>query len=224
MIPCYASWYMMLHSVNYPTLDMLCLIYDLWHRYTVFTPTLDMLHLIYDLWHRHLVFTPAHGIWHRYFSCYIWHRYLPCYIWHRYLPCYMWYVIPDTGTCHAIFDIWYPTLVLVMLHLSLDIRHRYLICHTWHLLLTPGIWYAFMWYKYLDLTSWLLTGHYHPDTCVLYDIFMTITVTGTWHDYYIITRYLVLLNSCTPELLYTWTPEIGRLLTLLLILYSCWPP
>ena len=32
-------------------------------------------------------------------------------------------------------------------------------------------------------------------------------------DYYIITIYLVLLNSYTPELLYTWTPEIGRLLT-----------
>jgi len=34
---------------------------------------------------------------------------------------------------------------------------------------------------------------------VLYGIFITITFTGTWHDYYIITRHLVLLNSCILE-------------------------
>jgi len=32
---------------------------------------------------------------------------------------------------------------------------------------------------------------------------MTITFTGTWHDYYIATGPSVLLNSCAPELLYT---------------------
>jgi len=31
----------------YPTLDMLCLIYGLWHRYSAFTPAPGMLHLIY---------------------------------------------------------------------------------------------------------------------------------------------------------------------------------
>ena len=34
---------------------------------------------------------------------------------------------------------------------------------------------------------------------VLYGIFMTITFTGTWHDCYIVTRHLVLLNPCTPD-------------------------
>jgi len=43
---------------------------------------------------------------------------------------------------------------------------------------------------------------------------MIVTFTGTWYDYYIITRHLVLLDFCTPELLCSWTPVIGRLLTL----------
>ena len=151
--------------------------------------TPGMLHQIYDFWHRHLVFTPAHDIWH---------RYLPCYIWHWYLPCYMWYVIPDTGTCHAICDMWYPTPVLVLLHLSLDIRYRYLICRTWLLLLIHGICYAFMWYKYLDLTSWLLTGHYHPWYLILWHI----------HDYHYYGDMTWLLYYYyqifgTPELLYS---------------------
>jgi len=133
-------------------------------------------YMIYDTGARYL---------HRYLTCYIWHM-IPdtgtCHAifdtWHptpvlamlclthdtrhRYLPCYICHMTPDTGTCHAIFDTWYPRPVLAMLYSTLDIRHWYLICHTWYLLLTPGIWYAFMWYKYLDLTSWLLTGHYHP--------------------------------------------------------------
>jgi len=84
------------------------------------------------------------------------HRYLPCYIWHmipdtgtchaifdtwysnRYLPCYIWPMIPDTGTCHAIFDTWYPTLVLAMLYLTYDTWHRYLPCYTWHMIYNIG--------------------------------------------------------------------------------------
>ena len=46
---------------------------------------------------------------------------------------------------------------------------------------------------------------------------MIITFTRTWHNYYIVTRHLVLLNSCTPELLNSCTSE------LLYPLYLC-PP
>ena len=134
----------------------------------------------------------------------------------------MLYLTRDIWHRHSLFtpvlsiytDTWHVTLDILFMTLALGIYTgtRYIdpgldLCHTWHLTLTPGIWYAFMWYKYLDLTSWLLTGHYHPDTYVLYDIFMTITVTGTWHDYYIISRYLVLLNSCTPVSLNPWNRE-----------------
>ena len=150
--------------------------------------------MLYLIPHRYLPLTPI-------LPCCIWHRYLSCYIW--YLPCYMWYVTPDTDTCHAIYDMWYPTPVLVLLHLSLDIRHWFLICHTWHLLLTHGIWYAFMWYKYLDLTLWLLTGHYH--TWYLWHI----------HGYHFYGDLIIILlpyiwYSWTPVLLYTWPPEIGE--------------
>ena len=136
-------------------------------------------------------------------------------IWHRHLTCYTWYMIYDTalgiytGTWYVILDFWCTVL---------DIRHQNLICHTWHLILTPGIWHAFMWYKYIDLTSWPLTGHYRP-----------------WYLYYMAYSWLSLLRGLDmiiillPDIWYLWTPvllytcEIGRLLTLLLILYSCWP-
>ena len=150
-------------------------------------------------WHRHLVFTPAHGILHRYLPCYIWHWYLPCYIWHRhlscyiwhrYLSCYIWHMIPDTGTWCVILD-------TCSLHPVYDMLSCGINTWTWHRDFWP------------DTTT--------PDTCVLYDIFMAITFTGTWLLYY----YHIF---GTPELLYTWTPEIRRLLTLLLMLYSCWSP
>jgi len=53
--------------------------------------------------------------------------------------------------------------------------------------------------------DWILL-HLTP---VSHYLFMIITFTGTWHDYYNAT-------ICTPELLYTWTPETERFL----ILYS----
>ena len=62
----------------------------------------------------------------------------------------------------------------------------YMIC--FHVVQIPG----------LDILT--LDRTLPPLIPVLYDIFMTITFTGTWHDYYIITRYLVLLNSCIPVL------------------------
>ena len=170
----------------------------IWHMMPI--PVLIMLYLTYGTWHRYL---PCH-IWYMIYDTDTCHAVVDA--WYITLILAMLYVTPDTDTCHAIYDMWYLTPVLVLLHLSLYIRHWFLICHTWHLLLTPGIWYAFMWYKYLDLTSWPLTGHYYP--WYLYDIFMIITVTGTWHDYYIIiTRYLVLLSSCTPVYLNPWNRE-----------------
>ena len=156
--------------------------------------------------------------------------------WHRYLPCYTWPVTSHTGTQYLH---WYTVFTL-----TCDMLHLIWYSWLWHLVFTPAlnIWTRHSRYDILDTCTWHMvydmfscgtnTWTWHldpwPDITplipVLYDIFMTITFTGTWHDYYIITRYLVLLNSCTPELLYTWTPKIGRILTLLLILYSCWPP
>jgi len=123
-------------------------------------------------------------------------------IWHRYLPCYTWHLIYDTGTCHAIFDTWYLTPVLAMLYLTHDIWHRYLPCCIWHMISDTGTWHVITWPDSVTL-DWILL-HLTP---VLHGIFKIITFTGTWHDYYIVTRHLVLLNSCTPELLY--------------LLYSC---
>ena len=140
-------------------------------------PIFAMLHLIYDLWHRHSVFTPAlsiyTGTW-----CLI---PVPRHLIFRHQ--YSIYVILDTWSWHPVYDACFH---VVQVH--------------W-----PDI-------VALDRTL-------PPLIPVLYNIFMTITFMGTWHDYYIITRYLVLLNSCILE-----PPEIGRLLTLLLILYSYWPP
>ena len=143
----------------------------------------------------------------------------------RHLTCYTWHVTSDTDTWHVILDIWfltpalgihtgtrYLTPIFTMLYLTYDTWHRYLPCYIWHLISDTGTCHAILdtWYITPVLDMLYLT----PDTCI------------TWHmhDYYIITRHLILLNSCTPELLYTWTPEIGRPLILLLILYSCWPP
>jgi len=154
---------MMLHSVFTPahsiylTLDMLYLIYDLWHRHSVFTPALDMLYLIP---------VPQHLIFR-----------------HQYLI----YVILDTCSWHPVYDM-----------LSCGTSTLTWQRDPWLDTITPDtwiIWYIHDYHFYGDL-AWLL---YYYQT-------------------------LVLLNSCTPELLYTWTPEIGRLLTLLLILYSCWAP
>ena len=90
----------------------------------------DNCHAILDTWH----LTPALGIYtstqylHRHLACYTWYMlYLTHDIWYRYLPCYNWPMISDTGTCHAILDTWYITLVLDMLYLTPDT------CITWHM-------------------------------------------------------------------------------------------
>jgi len=133
-----------------------------------------------------------------------------------------WHLISDTGTWYVILDTW---------SLVLDIWHRYLTCY--HLILIPDTWYMTLnnWHAITYLTcfhivlvhltwycdTWLDT--ITSETCItsyIHDYYFT----GTWHDHYIVIRHLVHLNSCAPELLYSWTPEKGRLL----ILYPCWSP
>jgi len=94
---------------------------------------------------------------------------------------------------HQIPDTWY---------LTLDTWYAitwYVTLYTWHAI----TWY---WYTWPDVVTpdWILLHL----TLVLYCLFMIIAFTGTWHDYYTATRHLVLL--------YSWTPETGRLM----ILYS----
>ena len=178
------------------------LLYSVFTLALVFTPTLsiytDTWHVILDIW----FMTLALGI-------YTGTQYL-----HRHLACYTWYMIYDTDTRylhrHSVFT---PTLG--MLHLIYDLWH-------WHSVFTPAldIWNLSHSTWYLDTS----TRYMSPDpdtrymTCfhvvqvhwldivtldltlpplipVLYDIFMTIIFTETWHDYYIITRYVVLLCS-----------------------------
>ena len=125
---------------------------------------------------------------HRYIS------YLTLTCIHRYLTCYIWHMIPDTGTCHAIFDMWYPTPVLAMLHLLFNIWYRYLPCCTWrltcyHLALVYLTWYCDTWPDTITL-----------DTCISLHI----------HDYHFYGDLAWLLyyyqTFGTPELLYSWTP------------------
>ena len=108
-------------------------------------------------------------------------------------------------TWYLTHDIWYPTLDM----LSPD---------TGYLINTPDMWHSILYMlslgtNTLDLMLWHLTGYYY-----------------TWHMYYIAYSWLSLLQgfdmiiillpdiwySWTLVLLYSWTPEIGRLL----ILYS----
>ena len=117
-------------------------------------------------------------------------------LWHRHLvftPAHGIY----TSTCHAIFDTWYPTPVLAMLHLSLDIRHRYLICHTWHLLLTPGICMLSCgtntWIWHLD--SW-------PDTTTQIPVYY---MTYSWLS---LLRGLGMIIILLPNIWYSWTPVL----------------
>jgi len=120
---------------------------------------------------------------------------------HMIPTCY--HLTPDTGTWHVITwhlipDTWYMTL---------NNWHAITQLTCYHLVLVHSTWYCDTW---LDTIT--------PDTCIILHIH-DYYFYGTWHDYYIVTRHLVLLNSCALELLYTWTPEKGRLL----ILYSSWP-
>ena len=158
-------------------------------------PIFAMLYLTCDIWHRYSVFTPVLGI---YSST----QYL-----HRHLACYTWYVIYDSGTWylhrHSIYrpGTWYVILDTCTWHTVYDMLSCGTNTWTWHLDPWP------------DITT--------PDTC----IYMTYSWLSLLRG---LGMTIILLPdiwySWTLVLLYPWTPEIGRLLTLLLILYSCWPP
>ena len=166
--------------------------------YSIFTPTLDVLYLTRDIWHRHSV-------------------------------CYTWHLIHDT---------WYLTPTLDMLYLILDPWHLIYDTGTWYVILDIWFWHRHMTHASTHLLCFHMVQVHWPDIVapdrilsplipVLYGISMTITFTGTWHDYYIVTRYLV---SWTPKLLYSWTPVYlnpwnrETLDIMPLILYSCWSP
>ena len=125
--------------------------------------------------HRHSMFTRTLGMLHLIYD-----------LWHRHSV-----FTPALDICNLSHGTWY-------LDTGIDI------CHTWHLILTRGIqhmitvtWHAFMWYKYIDLTSWPLTGHYHP-----------------WYLYYMAYSWLSLLRGLgmiiilLPDIWYSWTPVL----------------
>ena len=106
--------------------------------------------------------------------------------------------------CDSVFNL--PnTNMLITWHLiyDTDIWHAitwHLISHTWYLA-HAITWYWYTWPNVVT-SDWILFNL----TPVLHCLFMIIAFTGTWHDYYTVTRHLVLLNSCTPKLLCSWTP------------------
>ena len=157
------------------------------------------------------------------------------------------HTIFDTDICHAVLDLWHLTPVLGI-YTGTQYLHRHLACYTWYVIYDSGTWYLHRHSIYRPGTWYVIfvTCTWH----IVYDMLSCGTNTWTWHfdpwsdittpDTCIYMTYswlsllrglgmtIILLqdiwNSWTPVLLYTWTPEIGRLPTLPLILYSCWPP
>ena len=137
---------------------------------------------------------------------------------------YIWYLISDTGTWHVITrhlipDTWYLISILDMLSPDNLITDTwYMTLDNWRAITHLTCYHLVLIHLTRDCDTWLDT--ITPDTCIslhIYDYHFFRDLTWL---FYIITRHLVLLNSCAPELLYTWTPEKGRLM----ILYSCWSP
>ena len=110
-----------------------------------------------------------------------------------------------TDTWHVTLDIWFLTPVLDMSYLTPALDTRYMLC--FHVVQIPGpdivTLDRTLWYLYYMTYSWL---------SLLRGLGMTIILLpDIWY-------------SWTSVLLYSWTPEIWRLLTLVLMLYSCWSP
>ena len=82
-----------------------------------------------------------------------------------------------------------PTLA--MLYLTHDIQHRYFPCYTWHMIYNTGTWHVILDTCYL--------------THVLPGIFMIMMLPDIWY-------------SCTPEILYSWTPVSPVLMSPALLL------
>ena len=117
--------YDVVHGI-YPTLSMLYLTRDIWHRYLVFTPALciytDNWHVTPDIW----FMTPALGI-------YTGTRYLtPIFAMLYLTPIFvMLYLILILAMLYVIYLI----LILAMLYLTCDTWPRFLSCYTYHLIL-----------------------------------------------------------------------------------------
>jgi len=147
----------------------------------------------------------------------------------------IYHAIVDTDICHATLDPWRltPTLGMLYWYVNHDSGTWYLHRHS---IYGPGTWYDILdtciWHLVYDMPScgtntW--TWHLDPwpdittpDTCIYMAYSWLLLLRG--HDMIIILLLPDIWYSWTPVLLYTWTPEIGMLLTLPLILYSCWPP
>jgi len=125
------------------------------------------------------------------------------------------YLIYNLWLRHSIFTlalgIYTGTWYLIPVPRHLIFRHRYSI----YVILDTWSWHPV--YDILSCGTSTLTWHCDPwpdttipDTCIIWHI----------HDYHFYGDLTWLLyyyqTFGTPELLYTWTPEIGKLLTLLL--------
>jgi len=116
------------------------------------------------------------------------------------------HLISDTSTLYVIFDIWPRHLILdigtwYMSYLSPDPNPRYMTHANPYLTCFHVVQVHWSYIVTLDRTV-------PPQIPVLYGIFMTITFTGTWHNYYTVTRPLTLLYSWTPVLLNSCIPCI----------------
>ena len=121
-----------------------------------------------------------------------------------------WYVdiVLTTVTCLTLATIIFNTWFLII-QVNIRYLHRHLICYIWYLIY--GTWYLTLdtWYltlalnmlspgiSSLDLILWHLTGYYY--TRHLYFLAYSWLSLLRGLDYYIITKHLVLLNSCIPE-------------------------
>ena len=173
-----------------------CLIYDLWHRYTVINR-----HLACHTWYM----TYVTGTWYLH-----WHTVFNADICHAIFGTDICHAIFNIDTCHARCDMWLLILILSMLYLTCDTRPRYLSCYTYHLTLDTHTWYVVLdscsWHTVYAIlscgintwTSWLLTEHYHPWCLTIWHI----------HDYHCYGDMTWLLYYYyqifgTPELLYS---------------------
>jgi len=187
-------------GMSYLILDMLYLPCYIWHMICDTGTWHDILNT------RYLTPVLAMLIWHMISASIPAMLYLILDIWHQYLSCYTWHLISDTGTCHAIFDTWYLTPVLVMLYLTqisdtgtchtiFDTwyLHRYLPCYIWYLISATITCYATLdtWYltRYLTCYTWHLisdTGTCHAilDTWYLSPVLVMLYLTlGIRHRY-----------------------------------------
>jgi len=132
---------------------------------------------------------------------------------------YLIYDVVTLYSTHLIPTCYLPNADMFILDtwsLTLDIWYCYLICYhltldPWDVRLPLDNWHAITYLTCFHMVLVYLT--WCCDTCI---IFMIITFTGTWNDYYNITIWY----SWTPVYLNPWNRETPYIM--LLILYSYW--